>query len=157
MARLCRVLRIDRKTGYNWLHRYEKGGLVELLKDDPGGRPIKAVPDHIRQTVLTVRKTHGWNEKKIQNALQLQGIETSFHSIRQVLADANALGVAPPRKKRTFKDFERPIANHLWQADFSLLESGEEWLFALLDDYSRYLVGAEIFADPTKENALRAR
>jgi putative transposase len=152
--RLCATLHIAPKTGYAWLKRHDQQGLEALLKDDLGGRPVKAVPNQVRQAVITVRKTHGWNEKKIQNELLLQGIETSFHSIRQVLAEAQVLGVAPPRKKRTFKDFERPRANHLWQADFSLLESGEEWLFALLDDYSRYLVGAEIFADPTQENAL---
>jgi len=152
--RLCAALKISHQTGYDWLKRYDQQGLEALLKDDPGGRPTKAVPEHVRQAVITVRKAHGWNEKKIQTELQLQGFETSFHSIRQVLAEAQVLGVAPPRKKRTSKDFERPRPNHLWQADFSLLESGEDWLFALLDDYSRYLVGAEIFADPTKENAL---
>lgn len=150
MARLCRVLRIDRKTGYNWLARYNAGGLEELLEDDPGGRPKKNVPESVRNAVLALRKQTGWNEKKIRKELKT---EVSYHAIRQTLADANALGIAPPRKKRTFREFERPLPNHLWQADYSFLDDGT-WLFALLDDYSRYLVDADEFENATTENAL---
>lgn len=149
LARLCRVLRIDRKTGYNWLARFQAGGLDELLKDDPGGRPKQTVSEDVRSAVLALRRQHGWNEKKIRNELG----NVSFHAVRTILAEAKALGVAPPRRRRTFREFERPLPNHLWQGDFSLLDDGS-WLFALLDDYSRYLVDAEEFEEASTENAL---
>ena len=151
--RLCAALQISHQTGYDWLDRFEKGGLDGLLQDDPGGRPRKTIPNDVQKAVLELRQKYGWNEKTIHQQLKETGLRTSFYSIRQTLANAHALGVAPPRKKRTFRKFERPLSNHLWQADFSLLDEGG-WLFALLDDYSRYLVGAGIFADPTQENAL---
>jgi len=149
MARLCRVLRIDRKTGYNWLARFRAGGLEELLCDDAGGRPKKNVPDEARDAVLALRRKHGWNEKKIQHELG----NVSYHAVRQVLTEAKALGVAPPRRRRSFREFERPLPNHLWQADYSFLDDGT-WLFALLDDYSRYLVDAMEFEEASAENAL---
>lgn len=65
LARLCRVLRIGRRTGYNWLSRIKLGGVAELLKDSPGGRPRKSVPESTRTAVLALRAQHGWNEKKI--------------------------------------------------------------------------------------------
>jgi putative transposase len=103
--------------------------------------------------VLDLRKEHCWNEKAIHEELPKQGVEASFYAIRTVLAEANALGVAPPRKKRAYGRFERPLPNHLWQADFTLLDD-ETWLFALEDDYSRYAVDAMEFEEPSTENAL---
>lgn len=153
MARLCRVLRIDRKTGYNWLARYQAGGLEELLRDDSGGRPQQTVSDEVRDAVLELRRRHGWNEKTIRRELSERGIRASYYAVRQTLAEAKVLGVAPPRRKRTFREFERPLPNDLWQADFSFLDDGT-WIFALLDDHSRYLVGAEEFEEASTENAL---
>lgn len=149
MARLCRVLRVDRKTGYNWLDRFQAGGLDELLKDDAGGRPKQAVSEDVRNAVLALRQRHGWNEKKIRNELG----DVSFHAVRTVLAEAKQLGIAPLRRKRSFRKFERPLPNHLWQADFTFLDD-DSCLFALLDDYSRYLVDAEEFEEASTENAL---
>ena len=148
--RLCATLHIAPKTGYEWLKRFDAGGFQELLKDDPGGRPKKTVSEDVRNAVLALRKQTGWNEKKIRKELKT---EVSYHAIRKTLAEANALGVAPPRRKRTFRQFERPLPNHLWQADYSFLDDGT-WLFALLDDYSRYLVDADEFENATTENAL---
>jgi len=149
IARLCRVLRVGRRTGYNWLERIKLGGLDELLKDDPGGRPRKNVAGSTRNAVLAMRAKHGWNEKKIRSELG----NVTYYAVRRVLAEANVLGKAPLRKKRSFRKFERPLPNHLWQADYSLLDEGT-WLFALLDDYSRYLVDAQEFDSASTSNAL---
>lgn len=124
-----------------------------MLKDDAGGRPKKAANMELHETVLALRRQFGWNEKKLREALEKQGVTASYYAIRKTLADANILREAPPRRKRTFKRFERPLPNHLWQADFSLLDDGS-WLFALLDDYSRYLVDAMEFEEASTENAL---
>lgn len=149
MARLCRMLRVSRRTGYYWLARFRAGGLQELLKDDAGGRPRQSVPQDARKKILSIRKERGWNEKKIHS--QLEGV--SYHAVRRVLAEARALGIAPPRRRRVFREFERPLPNHLWQADFSLLDDGS-WLYAMIDDHSRYLVDAMEFDDQSMENAL---
>ena len=151
--KLCAVLRIAPKTGYEWLHRYDSGGFEDLLNDKPRGRPRQEVSTSVETAVLNLRSLYGWNEKKIHKELANHHIETSFHAVRQTLTKANVLGVAPQRRKRTFRRFERPLPNHLWQADFSLLDDGT-WLFALIDDYSRYLIDAEEFEDETTENAL---
>lgn len=152
--RLCQTLHISHQAGYNWLDRYKTNGFDGLLNDKPRGRPRQTVDSTVQQAVLDLRKQYGWNEKIIHRELKDRGVYTSFYAVRQTLANAHALGVAPPRKKRSFKKFERPWSNHLWQADFSLLDGEEEWLFALLDDHSRFVVEAQSFKDPTQENAL---
>jgi putative transposase len=151
MARLCGLLRICRKTGYNWLERFKQSGLEGLLKDDPGGRPRKQIPIEISAEVLSIRNQFGYCEKRIHEELGDRHIAASYYSIRQSLA--GLLRPAPYRRKRSFRRFERPLPNHLWQADFSLLDDGS-WLFALLDDYSRYLVDAMEFEEISTENAL---
>ncbi len=147
--RLCAMLRIAPKTGYAWIRRFEALGIEGLLNDKPRGRPRRSVPQDAREKILSIRKENGWNEKKIHS--QLEGV--SYHAVRRVLAEAKALGIAPPRRRRVFREFERPLPNHLWQADFSLLDDGS-WLFAMIDDHSRYLVDAMEFEDITSENAL---
>lgn len=150
--RLCALLKISHQTGYDWIKRYEQGGLDALLQDDSGGRPRQEVPAEVRNAVLALRSEHGWNEKKIHESLD-KSLNASYHSIRKILAEAKVLGIASPRRKRTFRKFERPLPNHLWQADFTLLED-DSWLFALLDDHSRYLVDAMEFEEASTENAL---
>lgn len=137
MARLCRMLRIGRMTGYRWLARYRKSGLEGLLEEDSGGRPSKSLSAETRNAVLALRSKYGWNEKRIRSEIG----NVSFHAVRQVLAEARLLGIAPPRRRRSFRSFERPLPNHLWQADFSFLDDNT-WLFALLDDYSPKRLGA---------------
>lgn len=149
VARLCRVLRIGRRTGYYWLARFKSGGLGKLLRDDPGGRPKQTISEETRSAVLALRSKYGWNEKRIRHELG----SVSYHQVRRVLAEAKVLGIAPPRTRRSFRSFERPLPNHLWQADFSFLDDNT-WLFALLDDYSRYLVDAMEFEEASTENAL---
>ncbi len=153
MSHLCKVLHISRQTGYDWLARFQAGGLEELLKHNVGGRPHQLVKLDVEKAVLELRGKYGWNEKKIHEELAGNNIETSFHAVRQTLAKAKVLGVAPPRKQRTFRKFERPLPNHLWAYDFSILDDGK-YLFALIDDYSRYLVDAQTFDSATTENAL---
>ena len=85
--RLCAMLRIAPKTGYAWLNRFDSGGICALLEDDPGGRPCKSVPEGTRNAVLALRAEHGWNEKKIR----CERGSVSYHVVRQVLAQANAL------------------------------------------------------------------
>lgn len=150
--RLCAMLHIAPKTGYAWIKRYNEGGFEELLKDDPGGRPKQPINGDARNAVLALREKYGWNEKRIHEELKAS-FKLSFYAVRQTLTEANALGIAPPRRRRTFREFERPLPNHLWQADFSLLDDAN-WLFALLDDHSRYLVDAMVFDAATTENAL---
>jgi putative transposase len=150
--RLCAVLKISHQTGYDWIKRFEQGGLDALLQDNPGGRPSQQVPTELREAVLALRKEHGWNEKKIHESLDKE-LNASYHAIRKTLTEAKVLGVAPPRTKRAFREFERPLPNHLWQADFSLLDD-DSWLFALMDDHSRYLVDAMEFEEASTENAL---
>ena len=151
--RLCAMLGIATKTGYAWLNRFDKEGLELLLKDDRGGRPRQEVSIEVRNAVLALRGKYGWNEKKIRDTLETRGLKASYYSVRKTLVEANVLGVSPPRRKRTFRKFERPLPNHLWQADFTLLND-EFWLFALLDDYSRYLIDAQQFDSASTENAL---
>lgn len=151
--RLCALLHIAPKTGYEWIRRFEATGIEGLLEDDPGGRPSKEISQEVRAEVLSLRGKHGWNEKAIREELFVNGIETSFYSVRTVLKEADVLGVAPPRKKRQYGRYERPLPNHLWQADFTLLDD-DTWMFALEDDYSRYAIGAMEFEEASAENAL---
>jgi len=152
MARLCRLLRISRQTGYNWLERLEAGGLEELLKDDPGGRPPVPTEERVIDAVLELRERYGWNEKTLKHALPDYGVETSFYRVRNVLAEARALAPAPPRRPPANKRYCRPWPNHLWHGDWSDYDGGT--LFSLQDDYSRYVVAAMEFDEQSTENAL---
>lgn len=152
MARLCRLLRISRQTGYNWVERLKESGLEELLKDDPGGRPPTPTEEHVIDAVLELRERYGWNEKTLKHALPDYGIDTSFYRVRKALSEAKLLGKAPARKPPANKRYCRPWPNHLWHGDWSDYDDGT--LFSLQDDYSRYVVAAMEFEQQSTENAL---
>jgi transposase-like protein len=123
---LCRDFGVSRKTGYKWVRRYEANGVAALEERSraPHAHP-NAVPTHIVQAVLTVRRRHPrWGPRKLQVVLRRQ-------QPRMVLPAASTIGdllkrhglVHPRRRIRRsspygdrLRQYDAP--NAVWCADF---------------------------------------
>ena len=59
MAQLCREFGISRKTGYKWVHRYEREGSQGLAdRSRAPHRHPNAVPQTIEDEIVTFRGCH---------------------------------------------------------------------------------------------------
>lgn len=83
----------------------------------------------------------------------------SHETVRKTL---HAAKLIPPVRKKTPKNpskprfFERSTPNQMWQSDIFPFKLGGEYayLIGFMDDYSRYLIGLEVYRSQTAEMVL---
>jgi transposase InsO family protein len=154
IAGLCAEFGVHRATLFRWRTRYDEAGLVSLADPIHIGRPSELDPI-LERVIVTVRLLTNWNSRRIAAEFGRRGVTVSHGQIDRLLARhgthrPSAARVPGPR-------YERSSPNELWHIDLK----GPFYLhpprgpirtchfLALVDDFSRYLLG--IHALPTKE------
>lgn len=152
LSDLCRRFSISRKTGYKWISRYTKEGLVGLI--DQSRRPqnfpnqtISEVEDYV--TKLRVADPE-WGSKKLQRIIMREKEEGKYTyenvpSKKTITKILSRHGLIDPNRSKLFKDFERFVRqypNELWQMDykgwFRLLNKQQCHPLTITDDHSRF-------------------
>jgi transposase InsO family protein len=148
------ALGIGRATLYRWQERYAERGLEGLLDAPRLGRASELEPI-LEQLIITIRLRTNWNSRRIAAEFGRRGVPLGHSQVDRLLTRygthrSSAARIPGPR-------YERGTPNELWHIDLK----GPFYLHpsvgpirtchfvALVDDYSRYLVG--IRALPTKE------
>lgn len=141
-------LGIHKSTFYNWLKRYQEGGIDAMADRKPIPQAVwnKIAEDH-RDAVIdlaleapalsprelavkyTDEKRYFISESSVYRLLKEQDLITSPHYILMEAADK----------------FQHPTSrvNEMWQTDFTyfkILGWGWYYLSTVLDDYSRYII-----------------
>lgn len=152
LSDLCRRFSISRKTGYKWINRYTKEGLVGLR--DHSRRPqnfpnqtISEVEDYV--TKLRIADPE-WGSKKLQRIIMREKEEGKYTyervpSKKTITKILSRNGLIDPNRSKLFKDFERFVRqypNELWQMDykgwFRLLNKQQCHPLTITDDHSRF-------------------
>jgi transposase InsO family protein len=143
MRRLCWEFQISRPTGYDWLRRYQVGGISGVV--EKSRRPHRSpgrTPAQVEQRVTELRKQRpDWGARKLQVLLQRQGVDLPVITVHRILL-RHDLVRPQDRHRPAVARFEREEPNQLWQMDF---KSPAGWdapvgPLSLLDDHSRYAV-----------------
>jgi transposase InsO family protein len=161
MAELCRRFGVSRKAGYKWLKRFGEVGFEGLVERS---RRPKASPRRtaaaVEAAALVLRRANPvWGGRKIRRVLQ-RDVEAgttvpAASTITGILRRGGLLERETPTPE-PFKRFEAEAPNLLWQMDFKghfALDGrtdgkGERCFpMTVLDDHSRYLLGAQACAD----------
>lgn len=145
---ICAHARIPRRTFYNWWIAYQDHGLGGLEPRSRRPHTIHRTPNDVVNSIIDIRKQHGWGPNKIEAWLRREQIIISHTTIHKIIC-ANGLNnpIDKPRKTWGKIRFVRNKPNDLWQCDLKLTED-DEWMITYLDDYSRYIVGSGIYHDP---------
>jgi transposase InsO family protein len=152
LSDLCRRFSISRKTGYKWINRYTKEGLLGL--NDQSRRPqnfpnqtISEVEDYV--TKLRVADPE-WGSKKLHRIILREKEEGKYTyervpSKKTITKILRRNGLIDPNRSKLFKDFERFVRqypNELWQMDykgwFRLLNKQQCHPLTITDDHSRF-------------------
>ena len=143
MRELCEEFEISRPTGYEWLRRYEAGGIAGVVeKSRRPHRSPEQTPGEIERRVVELRQQRpDWGARKLQVLLQREGIELPVITVHRILLRQGLVREAD-RHAAAVGRFERGAANQLWQMDF---KSPVGWdapvgPLSVLDDHSRYAV-----------------
>jgi transposase InsO family protein len=145
---------------YKWAQAYQLQGEEALKSRLPGPREPRKLPEPVRQKILELKKeepTRGI--KRISHLLRrVFFLKASAETVRRTLKE-QGLVESPPKPKRNLvrpRFFERATPNQMWQTDIFTFRLGGRYayLIGFMDDYSRFMVGADLFRSHTAENVL---
>jgi transposase InsO family protein len=163
MQQLCQEFEITRPTGYEWLRRYERGGIAGVVEKSrrPQHSPSRTEA-MIEQRVVELRQRRpDWGAKKLQVLLQRAGVEVPRITIHRILM-RHDLVRREDRHRAAVKRFERKSPNELWQMDFkgSMGWNAPTGPLSVLDDHSRYAITlaetGSTRAEPVRERLQEA-
>lgn len=142
-----------------WLSVYRRHG-EEGLKDRHRERSPSKLPEAVHEKILELKReepTRG--VKRISQLLRrIFFLPASAETVRQTLKK-EGLVESPPKPKRNLtrpRFFERATPNQMWQTDIFTFRLGGKYAYVIgfMDDYSRFIVGADLFRSHTAENVL---
>ncbi len=157
---MCDHFAISRTTFYEWRRRYELEG-VEGLYDrsrQPRLSPGQ-IPERLERRITSMREDHPrWGARRIHGQLVLAGLTppavSTIHAV--LVRNGKVIPKTARQRKPPPQRFERPQPNDLWQIDgmeVDLPDGGVATVIDIIDDHSRYLIGATAVAQFTSEAA----
>jgi transposase InsO family protein len=141
----------------NWIKAYRQQGEEGLRSQPRGIKPgQKKLPDPVTERIVEIKKAEpSWGVKRIAQVLRrMFWLPGSPETVRTRLHEAGLMNNERAKGRRNLtrpRFFERATPNQLWQTDIFTFRLGGKYayLIAFLDDYSRYVVGADLFRSPT--------
>jgi transposase InsO family protein len=142
-----------------WMYLYRHFG-EEGLKGRPRGKPNGKLPAPVRDKILELKREEpSRGIKRISQLLKrVFFLKACPQTVRKTLQE-QGLMQPPPKPRRNLvrpRFFERATPNQMWQTDIFTFRLGGRYayLIGFLDDYSRFMVGADLFRSHTAENVL---
>lgn len=151
---------IQKETGlanavlYRWVKTYQRegeAGLKNYDKRSGNGRRGK-LPSAVKDKIVEIKqKEPKSGTRSISNILKrIFFLRASHESVRKTLHEKDLID--KPKRKYTRnitrpRFFERSTPNQLWQTDIFTFRLGGKnaYLIGFIDDYSRYVVGLDLF------------
>jgi len=144
-----------------WVKAYQErgeAGLRDRVVPTGSGRKI---PGPVREKIIEIKKREPlFGVKRISHLLKRAFfLSASPETVRRTLRTESL--IVPSKKKPRHnitrpRFFERSTSNQLWQADIFTFRLGGRYayLIGFVDDYSRYVVGLELYRSQTAEQVM---
>ena len=170
---VCRELGMGTSTVSKWLRDYRAHGEAGLRGTAPppgggssggaggGAVPRTRLPAPVTEKIVELkRQNQWWGIKRIAQVLRrVFFMQASAETVRARLHEAGLMDEKrkkAPRNMSRPRFFERATPNQLWQTDIFTFRLGGRYayLVAYMDDYSRYIVGADLMRSPTAQAVI---
>jgi transposase InsO family protein len=164
--KVARQLDVPLTTLSNWVVAYKRDGDgAALLRSSPppagGGDERPRLPEPVREKIVELKQANGrWGVRRIAQVMYRWFLmKVSPESVRRTLHKENLIEPVVRRPKRNPgkpRFFERATPNQMWQSDIFCFRLGgaTAYLIAFMDDYSRFIVGLELFRSQTAQSVL---
>ena len=159
MEDVCAEMGMASSCLSRWIRQYRQQGEAGLQPAKRAQREPK-LPAAVRDKIIEIKKQEpAFGIKRIAQLLRRWFfLQASPETVRQTLHSEGLMEaqVRPPRNITRPRFFERATPNQMWQSDIFTFRLGGRYayLIAFMDDYSRFLTGADLFRSPTAANVL---
>jgi transposase InsO family protein len=144
-----------------WTRAYEERGEAGLRKGVIPAGSRRRLPGPVREKIVEIKKREPLSGvKRISHLLKRAFfLSASPETVRRTLGEESL--IVPSRKKHLHnitrpRFFERTTPNQMWQSDIFTFRLGGRYayLIGFIDDYSRYMVGLELYRTQTADQVL---
>ena len=144
-----------------WAKAYQERGEAGLRNGVVPAGSRRKLPGPVREKIVEIKKREPlFGVKRISHLLKrVFFLSASPETVRRTLR-AESL-IIPSKKKHPHnitrpRFFERSTPNQLWQSDIFTFRLGGRYayLVGFVDDYSRYMVGLELYRSQTADQVL---
>jgi transposase InsO family protein len=157
---VCQEMGMSNSCLCLWVTLYRQQGEAGLQSAHPGKRAAK-LPAPITEKIIELKQQNpAFGIKRISQVLRrCFFLPASPETVRQRLHEAELMPPTKPPKQRNItrpRFFERATPNQMWQTDIFTFRLGGRYAYviAFMDDYSRFIVGADLFRSPTAQAVI---
>jgi transposase InsO family protein len=162
VRQVAREMGVGLSTLSKWVRVYREQGEAGLEPHPrrSGSHRSKVAPA-VKTKVVELKRRHpDLGIQKISHFLRRAlFLPVSRETVRRTLHEQQLLKKRKPKPRRNPpkpRFFERATPNQMWQTDIFTFRLGGKnaYLIGFMDDFSRYMVGADIFRSQTSEHVL---
>jgi transposase InsO family protein len=158
---LIKEVGASRDTLLHWVKAYRERGEAGLRNEVRRSGSRRKLPSPVRKKIVEIKKREPFfGVQRISHLLKrVFFLSASPETVRRTLQEESL--IVPSRKKQSRnltrpRFFERSTPNQLWQGDIFTFRLGGRYayLIGMIDDYSRYMVGLELYRSQTADQVI---
>jgi transposase InsO family protein len=152
---------VNKDVVYRWVKAYQERGEAGLRNQVRWSKSRRKLPGPVREKIIEIKKREPFfGVQRISHLLKrVFFLSASPETVRRTLQEESL--IVPSRKKHPAnitrpRFFERSTPNQLWQGDIFTFRLGGRYayLVGMVDDYSRYMVGLELYRSQTADQVI---
>ncbi len=146
---------------YRWVKAYRERGEAGLRNQGVSLGSRRKLPGPVREKIVEIKKQKpSFGVQRISHLLKrVFFLSASAETVRRTLQEESL--IVPSQKRHSAnitrpRFFERSTPNQLWQGDIFTFRLGGRYayLVGMVDDYSRYMVGLELYRSQTADQVI---
>jgi transposase InsO family protein len=158
---LSKEVGVNKDVVYRWVKAYQERGEAGLRNQVRSSKNRRKLPGPVREKIVEIKKRDPFfGVQRISHLLKrVFFLSASPETVRRTLQEESL--IVPSRKKHPAnitrpRFFERSTPNQLWQGDIFTFRLGGRYayLVGMVDDYSRYMVGLELYRSQTADQVI---
>jgi len=158
---LSREAGVSKDVIYRWVRAYQERGEAGLRNQGVSSGSRRKLPGPVREKIVEIKKREPFfGVQRISHLLKrVFFLSASPETVRRTLQEESL--IVPSWKKHSAnitrpRFFERSTPNQLWQGDIFTFRLGGRYayLVGMVDDYSRYMVGLELYRSQTADQVI---
>jgi len=158
---LSKEVGVSKDVVYRWVKAYQEQGEAGLRNKVRSSERRRKLPGPVRKKIVEIKKREPFfGVQRISHLLKrVFFLSASPETVRRTLQEESL--IVPYQKRHSSnitrpRFFERSTPNQMWQGDIFTFRLGGRYayLVGMIDDYSRYMVGLELYRSQTADQVI---
>jgi transposase InsO family protein len=158
---LSKELGVSKDVVYHWVKAYQERGEAGLRNPVRSSGSRRKLAGPVRKKIIEIKKREPFfGVQRISHLLKrVFFLSASPETVRRTLQEESLM--VPSQKRHSSnitrpRFFERSTPNQMWQGDIFTFRLGGRYayLVGMVDDYSRYVVGLELYRSQTADQVI---